>query len=173
MMRDMKKKPLAKKTRKSPPPPAPVGVPACDKDKGIYRHDYGNTHGYRAYIKFKGKEYQKIFSDKGNPARALKDARRWRREQVQWLQDSGLGDNPLKRTYSNNKSGITGVFRSAGNWQAAWVENGAQRNKKFAVAVHGEREAKRLACRERADAEERLYGAVMQPKLKRYATPGD
>ena len=139
-----------------------------EKEKGIYRHDYGNTHGYRAYIKFKGKEYQKIFSDKGDPEEALEKARHWRKLKLQTLQASGLGDHPLKRTYANNKSGIIGVFRSDNRWQAAWVEKGVQRNRKFSVEIYGEAESFRLACRERAQAEARLYGEVVQPTLQGY-----
>lgn len=142
--------------------------PQPEKEKGIYRHDYGNTHGYRAYIKFKGKEYQKTFSDKGEPEEALEKARHWRKLKLRTLQASDAGDNPLKRTYSNNKSGIVGVFRSDNRWQAAWVEKGIQRNRKFSVEVYGEAESFRLACRERAQAETRLYGEVVQPALQGY-----
>jgi len=138
------------------------------KEKGITRMDYGSTHGYRAYIKFKGVEYQKFFADSGSPEKAQRRARHWRRLKLQTLQSEGAGDNPLKKTYSNNRSGITGVFFSDNNWQAAWVEKGIQRNRKFSVLAYGEREAKRLACRERALAEQRLYGEVAQPRLRRY-----
>jgi hypothetical protein len=99
-------------------PSAPMTCSArLEKEKGIYRHDYSNTHGYRAYIKFKGKEYQKIFSDKGDPEEALEKARHWR---------------------------------------------------KLTVEIHGEAESFRLACRERAQAEQRLYGEVVQPVLQGY-----
>ncbi|MFL6208817.1 MAG: hypothetical protein ACJ74W_08195 [Pyrinomonadaceae bacterium] len=138
------------------------------KEKGIYRHDYSNTHGYRAYIKFKGQEYQKIFSDKGNPAKALAQARRWRKLKLQTLQASALADNPLKKMYANNKSGVTGVFRSDNNWQAAWVEKGLHRNRKFSIEAYGDKAAFRCACRERALAEQRLYGEVAQATLQHY-----
>jgi hypothetical protein len=149
--------------------PAPINSPAPrEKEKGIYRHDYGNTHGYRAYIKFKGREYQKIFSDKGDPEEALEKARHWRKLKLQTLQASDLADNPLKKTYANNKSGIIGVFRSGNLWQAAWVEKGIHRNRKFSIETYGEAESFRLACRERAQAEQRLYGEVVQPALQSY-----
>jgi hypothetical protein len=137
-----------------------------EKEKGIYRHDYGNTHGYRAYIKFKGQEYQKIFSDQGDPQGALEKARHWRRLKLRTLQAEESGNNPLKKSYRNNKSGIIGVCRSGNNWQAAWVEKGVARNRKFSVEVYGEAESFRLACRVRAEAEQRLYGEVIQLALQ-------
>lgn len=139
-----------------------------EKEKGIYRHDYSNTHGYRAYIKFKGQEYQKIFSDKGDPEKALAKARQWRKLKLRTLQASEGGDNPLKKSYRNNKSGIIGVCRSGNNWQAAWVEKGTPRNRKFSIEAHGEAESFQLACRVRAEAEQRLYGEVIQPALQAY-----
>ena len=138
------------------------------KEKGIYRHDYGNTHGYRAYIKFKGQEYQRIFSDQGDPEEALEKARHWRRLKLQTLQASDSGNNPLKKNYRNNKSGIIGVCRSGNNWQAAWVEKGTPRSRKFSIEVYGEAESFRLACRARAEAEQRLYGEVIQLALQAY-----
>lgn len=139
-----------------------------EKEKGIYRHDYGNTHGYRAYIKFKGQEYQRIFSDRGDPEGALEKARHWRKLKLRTLQASDSGDNPLKKSYRNNKSGIIGVCRSGNNWQAAWVEKGRPRSRKFSVEVYGEAESFRLACRARAEAEQRLYGEVIQTALQAY-----
>jgi hypothetical protein len=139
-----------------------------EEEKGIYRHDYGNTHGYRAYIKFKGQEHQRIFSDKGDPEEALEKARHWRKLKLRTLQASDDGDNRLKKNYSNNKSGIIGVCRSGNNWQAAWVEKAKPRSRKFSVEVYGEAESFRLACRARAEAEQRLYGEVIQPALQAY-----
>lgn len=139
------------------------------KEKGIYRHDYGNTHGYRAYIKFKGQEYQRIFSDQGDPEEALEKARHWRRLKLRTLQASDGGDNPLKKSYRNNKSGVIGVCRSGNNWQAAWVEKGTPRNRKFSIEAYGEAESFRLACRARAEAEQKLYGEIIQPVLQAYA----
>ena len=148
---------------------APQRTCSTGLEKGVYRHDYGNTHGYRAYIKFKGQEYQRIFSDKGEPEQALTKAREWRRLKLRTLQASDSGDNPLKKSYSNNKSGIIGVCRSGNNWQAAWVEKGTPRSRKFSVEVYGEAESFRLACRARAEAEQRLYGEAIQPALQTYA----
>ena len=139
------------------------------KEKGIYRHDYGNTHGYRAYIKHRGQEYQKIFSDKGNPEKALLHARRWRKLKLKTLQDECGKESPLKKSYSNNKSGVTGVCRSGNSWQASWVEKGVARSRKFSVHIHGKTNSFRFACQVRAQAEQRLYGEVIQPKLKSYA----
>jgi len=146
---------------------APISCPSlAEKEKGIYRHDYGNTHGYRAYIKFKGREYQRIFSDKGDPKEALEQARHWRRLKLRTLQASDSSDSPLKKSYRNNKSGIIGVCRSGNNWQAAWVEKGRPRSRKFSVGVYGEAESFRLARQTRAEAEERLYGEVVQAALQ-------
>ena len=160
-VRPNKRRSLKRSTRT---PPSEQQV----KEKGITRMDYGSTHGYRAYIKFKSVEYQKFFADSGAPLKALAKARHWRRLKLKTLQADAAGDPPLKKTYSNNKSGITGVFISDQNWQAAWVENGIQRNRKFSIEKYGARKAKWLACQERALAEQRLYGAVAQPRLQRY-----
>lgn len=138
----------------------------AEREKGVYRHDYGNTRGYRAYIKFKGQEYQRIFSDQGDPEAALERARHWRKLKLRTLQASETGDNPLKKSYRNNKSGITGVCRSGNSWQASWVEKGTPRSRKFSVEVYGEAESFRLACRARAEAEERLFGEIIQPALQ-------
>ncbi|MDQ3473450.1 MAG: AP2 domain-containing protein, partial [Acidobacteriota bacterium] len=98
----------------------------------------------------------------------LKKARHWRKLKLRTLQASEGGDNPLKKSYRNNKSGIIGVCRSGNNWQAAWVEKGTPRNRKFSVEAHGEVESFQLACRARAEAEQRLYGEVMQSALQAY-----
>lgn len=143
--------------------------PPTIKEKGITRLDYERNHGYRAYIKFKSVEYQKYFGDGDNPEKALARARRWRKLKVRTLQADAVGSSPLKKVYANNRSGVMGVCRSGNNWQAAWVEKGIHRNRKFSIDKHGEREAFRLACRERAAAEQRLYGAVYQRRLQRYA----
>lgn len=140
-----------------------------EKEKGITRCDYARNHGYRAYIKFKGKEYQRFFGDKGDPEEALARARHWRRAKLRDLQSSADADVSLKEKAVNNKSGITGVHCRPTKWCATWVEKGHNIHHSFSIEKYGEREAFRLACQERAEAEKRLYGAVIQPALQDYA----
>lgn len=166
----MKNMQTQQRIRQTAKPSARRSFPKPDsKEKGIARLDYERNHGYRAYIKFKGVEYQKYFGDGDNPQQALTKARHWRKLKVRTLQAEAVGSSPLKKVYANNQSGITGVCRSGNYWQAAWIEKGLHRNRKFSIDKHGAREAFRLACRERAEAEKRLYGAVFQRRLQRYA----
>ncbi len=44
------------------------------------------------HIKFKGIEYQKFFSDGGDPQEALVKARHWRKLKLQTLQVSDIAD---------------------------------------------------------------------------------
>ncbi len=135
-------------------------------ERGIYRVHYPSHKGYRAYLKFKGVEYQKVFTEGDEPDQALAKARQWREEKLREIQLLPGADNPLRKMMSNNTSGITGVRRNDTAWVANWVENGTQFQRSFAVERHGEREAFKGACQARAAAEERIYGQVCQPVLK-------
>jgi hypothetical protein len=135
-------------------------------ERGIYRVNYPSHKGIRAYLKFKGTEYQKVFALNGGERKALAKARKWRKEKLREIQDLPEANNPLKRMQSNNTSGITGVRRGKTAWSATWVEDGKQMHRSFAVEKHGEDEAFKLACQARAEAEKRIYGQVFQAALK-------
>lgn len=135
-------------------------------ERGIYRVNYPSHRGIRAYLKFKDTEYQKVFSLGGGERKALAAARRWRKEKLREIQNSPEASNPLKKLMKNNTTGIAGVRRGKTAWGATWVENDRQIHRSFAIEKHGERQAFRLACQARADAEKRLYGQVFQDALK-------
>ncbi len=134
-------------------------------ERGIYRVNYPSHKGYRAYMKFKDTEYQKVFSLGDGEQKALDRAKRWREEKLREIQNSPEANNPLKKVMSNNTSGISGVRRGKTAWSATWRENNKQFHRSFAVGKHGEDEAFKLACKTRAEVEERLYGYI-QDALK-------
>lgn len=136
-------------------------------ERGIYRVDYPSHRGIRAYVKFKDTEYQKVFNLNAGERKALAQARRWRKEKLREIQNSPEAQNPLRRKQSNNTSGVIGVRRGKTAWGATWVENDRQQHRSFAIERFGEREAFRLACLARADAEKRLYGQVFQDELRK------
>ncbi len=129
-------------------------------ERGIYRVNYPSHKGYRAYLKFKDTEYQKVFSLGGGEEKALEQAKQWREEKLREIQNSPEAQNPLKKIMSNNTSGISGVRRGKTAWSATWQENGKQFHRSFAVERHGEDEAFKRACQTRAKVEKRLYGRV-------------
>ena len=139
-------------------------------ERGIYRVNYPSHKGIRVYLKFKDTEYQKVFGLSGGERKALAAARRWRKERLREIQNLPEAQNPLRKTQSNNKSGITGVRRGktawSEVWSATWTENGTQFHRSFSVEKFGEEEAFRLACRARAEAEKRIYGQIFQDALK-------
>jgi len=134
-------------------------------ERGIYRVHYPSHKGYRAYLKFKGIEYQKVFAFGDDPEQALAKARQWREDKLREIQSLPDAGNPLKKIMKNNVSGISGVRRGKTAWIASWVENGKLTHRWFAVSRHGEQQAFKNACQVRADAEKRLYGQVFQPAL--------
>jgi len=137
-------------------------------ERGIYRVHYPSHKGYRAYLKFKGVEYQKVFAFGDDPEQALAKAKQWREEKLCEIQSLPDAANPLKKIMKNNTSGISGVRRGKTAWIASWVEAGKLTHRWFAVSRHGEEQAFKLACRMRADAETRNYGQVFQPALKEF-----
>ncbi len=151
----------AKTTENNAPAPGSTRI-----ERGIYRVNYPSHKGYRAYLKFKDTEYQKVFSIKGGERKTLAKARKWRKERLREIQNSPEAQNPLKKLMKNNTSGISGVRRGKTAWSATWVENKKQIHRSFAVEKHGENEAFRLACQARADFEQRMYGQVFQDALK-------
>lgn len=147
-----------------PEPAKPKGSTRIER--GIYEVNYPSHKGIRAYLKFKDKEYQKVFTLTGGKRKALAAARRWRKEKLREIQNSPEAANPLKRKQSNNTSGVTGVRRAKTAWGATWVENGKQQHRSFAIEKHGEQQAFKLACQARAEAEKRLFGKVFQVELE-------
>lgn len=139
-------------------------------ERGIYRVNYPSHKGIRVYLKFKDTQYQKVFPLKGGERKTLARARKWRKERLREIQDSSRSSNPLRPIQSNNKSGIAGVRRGrtawSDVWSATWTENGRQFHRSFSVEKYGEKEAFRLACQARAEAEKRIYGQVFQDALK-------
>lgn len=135
-------------------------------ERGIYRVNYPSHNGIRVYLKFKNTEYQKVFGLSGGMRKTLARARRWRKERLREIQNSPEAQNPLRKTQSNNKSGISGVRRGKTAWSATWTENGKQFHRSFAVEKFGEEEAFKLACKARAEAEKRIYGQIFQDALK-------
>ncbi len=135
-------------------------------ERRIYRVNYPSHKGIRVYLKFKDTEYQKVFPLSEGERKALAKARRWRKERLREIQNSPEAQNPLRKTQSNNKSGISGVRRGKTAWSATWTENGKQFHRSFAVEKFGEEEAFKLACRARAEAEKRIYGEAFQDALK-------
>ncbi|MEP6924571.1 MAG: AP2/ERF family transcription factor [Pyrinomonadaceae bacterium] len=135
-------------------------------ERGIYRVNYPSHKGIRAYLKFKDFEFQKVFALGNGERQALAAARKWREEKLREIQNMPEARNPLKKLMKNNTSGITGVRRRETAWSATWVENGKQQYRSFAVEKFSEKEAFRLACQARAQAEQRMYGEVFQDALK-------
>lgn len=133
-------------------------------ERGIYRVHYPSNKGYRAYLKFKGIEYQKVFAEGDAPEQALAKARQWREEKLREIQLLPDTANPLKKIMKNNTSGISGVRRGKTAWIASWIEAGKLTHRWFAVSRLGEDEAFKMACKTRAEI--RNYGQVFQPALK-------
>ena len=128
----------------------------------IRRMDNESHHGWFVSIKQQGTRIHKYFTDNvyGGKAKARRAAIEYRDE---LLKESRSADYKLWRCTldrPNNTSGITGVARytiqpSGGRkkrscWQAFWHDaDGKRRSSSFAIAKHGEKEAKRLACEAR------------------------
>lgn len=142
-------------------------------ERGIYRVNYPSAKGYRAYFKFKGVEYQKIFSTSTYGRKGLAAARKWRKEKMLEAHSHPDAQNPLKKKMKNNTSGVTGVRRGKVAWSATWVEHGKQQHRSFAFEKYGEEEAFKRACWTRAEAEKRLYGAIFQPELQNLTAPDE
>lgn len=142
------------------------GISRIDDD----RH---RTHAWRVSIKRSGKGFVKNFPDKkwGGKGKALQAAKDYR--------DGLLHRHPpmSRKEFcsilrSNNKSGITGVYKYAKSfklkdggiqrswyWEATWpVGNGEQNHRSFSVNDYGETKARNLAIRTRKSALKALDG---------------
>ncbi|MBC7795756.1 MAG: AP2 domain-containing protein [Pyrinomonadaceae bacterium] len=134
-------------------------------ERGIYHLNYPSNKGFRAYVKFKETEHQKIFAIQGSLLQAYSKAKKWREDRLREIQESPDAFYPLKRKMANNKSGVTGVHRSPTSWVASWANNGRVVHRHFAVEKYGEREAFQLACSARAEAQKRMFGKILQEEL--------
>ena len=130
------------------------------------------THAWFVTLQRWNQTHNKMFSDAlhGGKRKALKAAIAYRDALL--AQHSTLEHQLWIRTRirKNNTSGIPGVCRyeRAGRaptehrsayWLACWVnEHGQSRQRKFAVSIHGERQAKALAIAERARQLKRVCG---------------
>ncbi len=132
-----------------------------------------HTHAWRVSFSRRRKRYVKNFPDKklGGKDLALLQAKQYR----DWFV---VENPPLSRREfcrilrSNNRSGITGVYRYAKSfrlksgrlkrswyWEATWpVGNSEQAHVAFPVNRHGERKARRLAIQAREQALAELEG---------------
>lgn len=142
------------------------GISRIDDDK--YR-----THAWRVSLSRRGTRHVKNFPDKkyGGKGKALQQAKQFR--------DEFIAENPplSRREFctilrSNNKTGITGVYRYAKSyrlkngqvkktwyWEATWpIGNSQQSHIAFSVRDYGEEKALRLATRARKKALESLDG---------------
>ena len=135
--------------------------------------DADRTHAWRVSLRRRGKVYVKNFADKkcGGKQEALVQAKAHRDRLV-------AQHPPLSRQEfcavlrSNNKTGITGVYRYAKShtlkngeivrswyWEATWpIGKSRQAHQAFAVNEHGEAEARQLAIRRRKQALKELDG---------------
>ena len=131
------------------------------------------THAWRVSLCRRGKRHVKNFPDRkwGGKGKALTAAKAFRDELLQRFP-------PLSRQEfcsilrSNNKSGITGVYKYAKSftlrdgtvkknwyWEATWPNvNAEQDHIAFSVNEHGEEKARELAVRARQRALRRLEG---------------
>jgi hypothetical protein len=142
------------------------GISRIDDD--AYR-----THAWRVSLCRRGTRHVKNFADKkcGGKGRALQQAKAYR--------DSLLLEHPplSRREFctilrSNNKSGITGVYRYAKSfklkngtvkenwyWEAHWpTEQGAASHIAFPVNEYGENKARKLAIQAREQGVRQLDG---------------
>jgi hypothetical protein len=133
--------------------------------RNITRRDQesNRTHAWLVTLQRRNTIVNRMFTDAvyGGKRKALKAAIEYRDAMIQ--KESPYQHEMWVRTRirKNNRSGIVGVARyerpanlttghRPGFWVASWVdENGASRKRKFAVSIHGERQAKRLAVAER------------------------
>jgi hypothetical protein len=142
------------------------GISRIDDD--LYR-----THAWRVSLCRKSKRLVKNFADKkwGGKGKALAAAKEYRDELLR-------KNPPITRTEfcsilrSNNKSGITGVYKYAKPftlkngtvkknwyWEATWpVGNSEQAHIAFPVNEYGEARAKELAIEARMTAMRRIKG---------------
>ena len=145
---------------------AMYGISRIDSDR--FR-----THAWRVKLVRRGEIHVKNFSDKrwGSKRKALAQAKAYRDELL--LKHPPLSRKEFCTTLrSNNRSGITGVYRYAKSftlkngqvkqnwyWEATWpIGNSQQSHIAFSVNEHGERKARRLAIEARRKALENIDG---------------
>lgn len=140
----------------------------------IHRIDHApkRTHAWLVQVQRRGEITIRSFTDgrySGKRA-ALEAAIRFRDAALNSGRDKGYQLWRRNRKRRNNTSGIVGVGRYVNrehgrqriieriSWQAFWDgPDGRRHSRKFSVNLHGERRAKELARRARADAMRAIF----------------
>lgn len=147
------------------------------RHKGILRLDYPEKHlvGYRTTVGWRGKRYDKFFSDTtyGDRLSSLDAAIQWRNQR-----ERELGKPRTERlVYSSMNrgrpgTGVLGVRRITINhtsyYQAQWLgPTGERKTRKFSVTKYGEREARRLAILARRQGERERWNSPFERPARR------
>jgi hypothetical protein len=133
--------------------------------KGVYRirHGRGRSDAWAAIIRRVSGDAAGVFTDSvyGGSKQAYRAAVAWY-EAMEPRYPAATRVQRMVTLRSNNRSGITGVYRwpATGEnrvgayWAAQWVESEWERPKrrKFSIALYGERKARRLAIEARDSA---------------------
>lgn len=140
----------------------------------IHRIDHApkRTHAWLVQVQRRGEITIRSFTDGryGGKRAALEAAIRFRDAALSSGRDKGYQLWRRNRKRRNNTSGIVGVGRYVNHehrrqgiverisWQAFWDgPDGRRHSRKFSVNLHGERRAKELARRARADAMRAIF----------------
>lgn len=135
----------------------------------IHRIDHApkRTHAWLVQVQRRGEITIRSFADGryGGKRAALRAAIRFRDAALNGARDKNYQLWRRNRKRRNNTSGIVGVGRYVSrergrqgiiervSWQAFWDgPDGRRHSRKFSVNLHGERRARELARRARADA---------------------
>jgi len=129
-----------------------------EKHKGISRvsQDLKKTYGWYVRVRFKGKTYSKLFSDRicGGKYSSLLLAIEWRNKTEKKL--GKIRTNKHMVTLSSSGTGVVGVrlnnklFR----YEVTWVNKQGEKGRtSVSIAKHGKREAFSRACAIRREKE--------------------
>lgn len=127
--------------------------------------DYERVHGYRVRIMRNGKKTSKLFSfaKYGGRIEALEAAKQWRDSIKRELGQKSPFPSCAKK--SKKSKAMVGVYKGYDQngkgrkypfWSAVICYRGKRKSKKFYIKVHGDKEAKLLAMRERKKMEEKI-----------------
>ena len=140
----------------------------------IHRIDHApkRTHAWLVQVQRRGEITIRSFTDGryGGKRAALEAAIRFRDAALNSARDKGYQLWRRNRKRRNNTSGIVGVGRYVNrergrrgliervSWQAFWDgPDGRRHSRKFSVNLHGERHARELARRARAEAMRAIF----------------